>query len=263
MGRKKSVFSGCATALITPFKNGEIDYISLENLIDFQINNGADAIVLLGTTGEASAISDGERAECISFAKRKIQKRIPLIVGTGSNNTERAVRYSKNAEELGADAVLVVTPYYNKASETGLTLHYKSIAKAVDLPIIIYNVPSRTGVNIPMKVYGALSKIDNIVGVKEASGNITYVYELLSLYSSDFDVYSGNDDMILPILTLGGKGAISVASNIVPSYIHQLCAEFFHGNISKSMEIQLYLRSLIKELFAEVNPIPVKTASFR
>lgn len=262
MGRKKSVFSGCATALITPFKNGEIDYVSLENLIDFQINNGADAIVLLGTTGEASTVWESERAEIISFAKRKIKKRIPLIVGTGSNNTEQAIRYSKTAEQLGADAVLVVTPYYNKASEAGLCLHYKSIAKAVNLPIIIYNVPSRTGVNIPMKVYGSLAKIDNIVGIKEASGNISYIYELLSLHSHDFDIYSGNDDMILPVLTLGAKGVISVASNIVPSYIHQLCAEFFDGNISKSMELQLYLREMIKEMFAEVNPIPVKTALY-
>lgn len=260
MGRKKNVFSGCATALVTPFYRGEIDFSSLGELIDFQIANGADALVLLGTSGEASTISEQEREKIISFGAGRIAKRVPLIVGCGSNCTETSVKYSKSAEVLGADALLVVTPYYNKASESGLCAHYKSVAASVSLPIIIYNVPSRTGVSVPMSVYRELSRVDNIVAVKEASGNIAYAEELCSLYGSYFDVYSGNDDIILPLLSLGAKGVISATANIVPSYIHQLCREYEAGNIEKSRQIQLYLLPLIKEMFAEVNPIPVKTA---
>lgn len=260
MGRKKIVFSGCGTALVTPFNKGEIDFLSLGELIDFQIANGADALVLLGTSGEASTISEQEREKIISFGAQRIAKRVPLIVGCGSNCTETAVKYSKSAETLGADALLVVTPYYNKASESGLCAHYKSVAGSVSVPIIIYNVPSRTGVNIPMSVYRELCRVDNIVAVKEASGNIAYAEELCSLFGSYFSVYSGNDDIILPLLSLGAKGVISATSNIVPSHIHQLCREYEAGNAEKSRQIQLYLLPLIKEMFAEVNPIPVKTA---
>ncbi|MBO5287389.1 MAG: 4-hydroxy-tetrahydrodipicolinate synthase [Clostridia bacterium] len=260
MGRKRTIFTGCATALVTPFFGNEVDYNALSELIEFQLSRGVDALVLLGTTGEASCITESERRELIAFAKRKINARVPLIVGTGSNSTEVAVRYTKMAEELGADGCLVVTPYYNKASDKGLEMHYKEIAKSVKIPIILYNVPSRTGVNIPMSVYGALSKMDNIVAVKEACGNIAYISELASKYGDYFDIYSGCDELILPILSLGGKGVISVVSNIVPSYVHQLCREFSEGSREKSLELQLYLNPLIKEMFAEVNPIPIKTA---
>ncbi len=262
MGRKKRVFSGSACALITPFKNGKIDYVALDEMIDFQINNGTDAIVLLGTTGEASTIFESERSEIIPFAKEKIKGRVPLIVGTGSNCTEVAIRYTKSASAMGADACLVVTPYYNKATPSGLFEHFKQIAKASTVPIILYNVPSRTGVNIPMSVYDSLAKIDNIVGVKEASGKISYISELISRHSADFDIYSGCDELTLPSLALGAQGVISVVANITPSYMHQLCMELFHGNMEKSRQIQEYLNPLISELFLEVNPIPVKTAMY-
>lgn len=260
MGRKKSLFFGSATAIITPFSDGNVDYISFGELIDFQLSNGTDAIVILGTTGEASTIYENERSEIITFAKRKIGGKVPLIVGTGSNATSVAVRYTKTAEALGADGCLVVSPYYNKATPRGLTEHYKAIAKSVKIPIIMYNVPARTGVSIPIDVYGSLSKIDNVVAIKEASGSIPYITEILEKYSAYFDVYTGCDEMILPTLALGGRGVISVVSNIAPSYTHQLCKEYEEGNTEKAKEIQLFLNPLIKEMFSEVNPIPIKTA---
>ena len=262
MGRKRTLFKGCATAIITPFSEGNVDYLAFGELIERQISNGCDGIVILGTTGEASTIYENERNEMISFAKRKIAKRVPLIVGTGSNATSVAVRYTKAAEELGADGCLVVSPYYNKATKNGLVEHYKSIAKSVKIPIILYNVPSRTGVNIPLDVYEKLSKIDNIVGIKEASGNISYTEEIIERLGSYYSVYSGCDELTLPILSLGGSGVISVVSNIVPSRIHQLCYEFFNGSTEKSTSLQLELMPLIKELFQEVNPIPVKSALY-
>lgn len=258
MGRKKTVFKGCATALVTPFKNGGIDYYSLGELIDFQINNGTDAIVLLGTTGEASTVTDEERNEIIPFAKERIRSRVPLIVGTGSNSTKTAIKHTRCAESQGADACLVVTPYYNKATANGLTEHFLSIAKSVKIPIILYNVPSRTGMSIPMKTYGELSRVDNIVAVKEACQDIAYISELITRYGDDYDVYSGCDELVLPILSLGGKGVISVASNVIPSYMHQMCAEFMYGSFEKSKEIKNYVLPLIRELFSEINPIPVK-----
>ena len=263
MGRKKTLFTGCATAIITPFSGGDIDYYSFGELIERQISNGCDAIVVLGTTGEASTIYESERNEIISYAKRKIGARVPLIVGTGSNATSVAVRYTKSAERLGADGCLVVTPYYNKATPNGLAEHFKLVAKSVKIPIIIYNVPSRTSVNIPDDVYEKLSKIDNIVGIKEASGDITYLSRIIEKFGDYFKVYSGCDDLILPTLALGGNGVISVVSNLVPSRVHQLCYEYLYGDKEKSRSIQLQLNPLIKEMFNEVNPIPVKTALFK
>ena len=263
MSKKKQLFFGSATAIVTPFSRGQIDYLSLGRMIDYQLSQGTDAIVILGTTGEASTIYENERSELISFAKRKIDGRAPLIVGTGSNATSVAIRYSKAAEALGADGCLVVSPYYNKASTKGIIQHYREIAKSVKIPIIIYNVPSRTGVKIPLEAYGTLSKIDNIVGVKEASGDLGYLSELLYRHKEDFDVYTGCDELILPTLALGGKGVISVVSNILPREVKELCAEFNSGNTKKARHLQLYLTPLIKEMFAEVNPIPIKCALYK
>ena len=260
MGRKKSLFFGCGTAIVTPFSGGAVDYLAFGELIEQQISGGADAVVILGTTGEAPTIYENERSEIISFAKRKIGSRVPLIVGTGSNATSVAVRYTKAAEALGADGCLVVSPYYNKATSKGLVAHYKTIAKSVKIPIIMYNVPSRTGVNIPIDVYGELAKIDNIVAVKAASGSIGYLTELIEKYGDYYDVYTGCDELTLPTLALGGKGVISVVSNLLPSHMHQICAEYQSGNIKKAQELSLHISPLIKELFYEVNPIPVKTA---
>jgi len=260
MKNKKSVFKGVATALITPFKNGEIDFESLGRLIDFQIDNGAQAICVLGTTGEASTVSENERYDIIAFARRKIAGRVPLIVGSGTNNTEVSLRYSKTALALGADALLLVSPYYNKASARGICEHYLKIAKGVDLPIILYNVPSRTGVSIPISVYKELGGIESIVGIKEASGNFSYLCEILDTCGDFFDVYCGNDDLTLPTLALGGSGVISVCSNIVPCQMAELCNAFFDNNIALARGIQLGLSELIKELFAQVNPIPIKCA---
>ena len=260
MGRKKSLFFGCGTAIVTPFSDGVVDYLAFGELIEQQIRGGADAIVVLGTTGEAPTIYENERSEIIAFAKRKINRRVPLIVGTGSNATSVAIRYTKAAEALGADGCLVVSPYYNKATPKGLYEHYKAVAKSVKIPIIMYNVPTRTGVNIPIDVYGELAKIDNIVAVKEAGGSISYLTELIEKYGGFYDVYTGCDELTLPTLALGGKGVISVVSNLLPSHMHQICAEYQNGNMKKAQELSLYISPLIKELFCEVNPIPVKTA---
>ena len=257
---KNSLFYGSATALVTPFKNGDVDYEAFERLLDFQLSNSTDAIVILGTTGEAPTVYENERNEIISFAKKKINSRVPLIVGTGSNATSVAVRYTKAAEALGADGCLVVSPYYNKATPKGLVEHYKAIAQEVKIPIIIYNVPMRTGVNIPMEVYGALAEVQSITAIKEASGSLGYLTELIQKYGNRYDIYTGCDELILPTLALGGEGVISVVSNIVPSLTHRLCDEMRKGNIRASREIQLYLSPLISELFCEINPIPVKTA---
>ena len=259
---KQTLFTGSATAIVTPFRDGGIDYESFGELIDFQIENGTDALVVLGTTGESATISESERYEIIAFSKRRISKRVPLIVGSGTNNTQVSLRYSKSAESQGADGLLVVTPYYNKATERGLIEHYSLIAKRVDIPVILYNVPSRTGVNVPISVYKALSGVENIVGIKEASGNIATSCEIINAFHDRYDVYSGCDDLTLPILSLGGKGVISVVSNILPEIMHTLCHEFFNNNHQKSTQLQLSLMPLIKEMFSEVNPIPIKTALY-
>lgn len=260
MSAKTSLFKGVATAIVTPFRDRGIDYESFGNLIDFQIENQADAIVVLGTTGESATISESERYEIIAFAKRRINKRVPLIVGSGTNNTQVSLRYSKSAQSQGADGLLIVTPYYNKTTERGLIEHFSIIAKSVSIPIILYNVPSRTGVNIPISVYKALSSIENIVAVKEASGNVATASQIIHACNDNYDVYSGCDDLILPILSLGGKGVISVVSNVVPELVHTLCHQFFQGNHKEAAKLQLYLTPLITEMFAEVNPIPIKTA---
>ena len=259
---KQTLFEGSATAIVTPFRDGGIDYESFGALIDFQIENGTDALVVLGTTGESATISESERYEIIAFAKRRINGRVPLIVGSGTNNTQVSIRYSKSAQGQGADGLLIVTPYYNKATERGLIEHYSLIAKSVDVPIILYNVPSRTGVNVPIGVYKALSSMENIVGIKEASGKISITAEIIHACHDRYDIYSGCDDLTLPILSLGGKGVISVVSNILPKIMHTLCHEFLNGNHQKSTELQLYLMPLIKEMFCEVNPIPIKTALY-
>ena len=263
MSKKKRLFYGSGTAIVTPFSKGEVDYGAFEKMIDFQLSQGTDAIVVLGTTGEAPTVYENERNEIIAFAKEKIRGRVPLIVGTGSNATSVAVRYTKTACELGADGSLVVSPYYNKATENGIIEHYREIAKAADIPIIIYNVPSRTGVKIPIGAYRELCKISNIVGVKEASGDLGYLAELLHNHKTDFDVYTGCDELILPTLALGGKGVISVVSNIMPNAVHRLCDDFKKGNIASARALQLYLTPLIKEMFNEVNPIPIKEALFQ
>ena len=263
MSKKKHLFFGSATAIVTPFSKGQIDYLALGKMIDFQLECGTDALVILGTTGEASTIYENERSELISFAKRKTAGKIPLIVGTGSNATSVAVRYSKAAEGLGADACLVVTPYYNKASAKGLVEHYREIASSIKIPIIVYNVPSRTGVKIPIDTYGELAKFSNILGVKEASGDLGYLTELIHNYKDRFDVYTGCDELVLPTLALGGKGVISVVSNVMPREMHELCAAFKAGNTREARRIQLNLSPFIKEMFAEVNPIPIKCALYK
>ena len=260
MKSTKDVFTGCATALVTPFTDKGIDYESYGKLIDWQIEKGADALVVLGTTGESATVDESERIELISFAKERIGNRVPLIVGTGSNSTKRTQNFTYGAENCGADAILVVTPYYNKASIKGLIEHYKAIAESTALPVILYNVPSRTGLDMGTPTLEGLYDVKNIVAVKEASGNVVRAERILKEFGDRYTVYSGCDELILPILSLGGKGVISAVSNIAPAEISTLCREFFKGNIKESAKIQLSLYDLIDEMFAEVNPIPIKTA---
>ncbi len=260
MQKQDVVFFGSATALVTPFKDGKIDYGSLGGLIDFQIREGADAIVILGTTGEAPTISESERSQIISFSRDRINGKIPLIVGVGTNATESTVRYAKNAHSLGANAILAVTPYYNKPNEKGLIMHYRTLAREVDLPIILYNVPSRTGLNMPISAYQALADSENIVGIKEASGNISYLSELVSKLGDRYALYTGNDDLTYSTLALGGSGVISVVGNALPRKMRELCHSFRGGSVEKSREIQLELLPLIRELFYETNPVPIKCA---
>lgn len=260
MKSTKDVFTGCATALVTPFTDKGIDYDSYGKLIDWQIEKGADALVVLGTTGESATIDESERIELISFAKERIGGRVPLIVGTGSNSTKRTQNFTYGAENCGADAILAVTPYYNKASIKGLIEHYKAVAESTSLPMILYNVPSRTGLDMGTPTLEGLYDVKNIVAVKEASGNLIRSERILKEFGDRYTVYSGCDELILPILSIGGKGVISAVSNIVPSEISTLCREFFNGNIKESQKIQLSLYNLIEEMFQEVNPIPVKTA---
>lgn len=257
---KKIIFKGCGTAIITPFTKDGIDFNEFEKLINFQINNGADSIIVCGTTGEASSMSLEEKKSAIQFATQIVNKRIPVIAGTGSNCTKSAIEMTHFAEEIGVDAALVVTPYYNKTTQAGLIAHYTAIANSTNLPIIIYNVPSRTGLNILPNTCLELSKIDNIVAIKEASGNISQVAEIASLCGNNLYIYSGNDDQILPILSLGGIGVISVLSNIIPDVVHRMTSSFFNGNITEATKLQLDTLNLTSSLFCEVNPIPVKAA---
>lgn len=258
---KELIFKGAATALVTPFDaNGAVDYKAFAKLIDFQIAGGIDSLVICGTTGEGSTLTDEEHRECIRFSVEHIAGRVPVIAGTGSNDTDYANSLSKYACEVGADALLLVTPYYNKATPKGLIRSFLDTAEKTDKPIILYNVPSRTGVNITMPVYRELAKHERIVAVKEASGNMSQIAEIAAELSDDLAIYSGNDDQIVPILSLGGQGVISVLSNIMPKETHDICQKFFDGDAAGSRELQLKYLELINNLFIEVNPIPVKTA---
>ncbi len=257
---KNTVFTGAGVAIITPFKNDKIDYDALGRIIDFQINNGTDAIVVCGTTGEASTLSDEEHIDAIAYTVDRVAKRVPVIAGAGSNDTKYAVWLSKEARQAGADALLHVTPYYNKATPKGLIRHFLTIADATDIPTILYNVPSRTGCNITLPVYKELAKHPNIVATKEASGNLSAIAEIANECGDDLDIYSGNDDQIVPLLSLGAKGVISVLSNVMPKETHDICRLYFDGKVKESSELQLKLLDLINTLFIEVNPVPVKAA---
>lgn len=258
------IFTGSGVAIITPFKaNGEVDYDRFKDLIEFQIANGTDSIIVCGTTGEASTLSHKEHLECIRFCAEVANKRVPVIAGTGSNSTETAIFLSQEAEKAGVDALLVVTPYYNKATQKGLINHYTAIAESVSLPIIMYNIPGRTGgVNIMPETAVYLAKnVENIVAIKEATGNISQVAKLMSIADGCIDLYSGNDDQVVPIMSLGGKGVISVLANISPKHMHDMVQKYIDGDVKGSMDFQLSIIELCDALFCEVNPIPVKKAA--
>jgi len=257
---KNTVFQGVATAIITPMTKDGVDYENFERLIEWQIEEGINAIVVAGTTGEGSTLSDEEHKAVLKFAVEKVGGRIPVIAGTGSNDISYAISLTKYACEIGADAMLVVTPYYNKSTQKGLIKSFTAIADASTKPVILYNVPSRTGCNILPETCMELSKHPNIVGIKEASGNISQIAQVASLVGDDFAIYSGNDDQIVPIMSLGGKGVISVLSNVAPKDTVRICDSFFAGNIEESKKLQLKYLELIDALFCEVNPIPVKAA---
>ncbi len=257
-----AVFKGAGVAIITPFtKTNEVDYEALGELIEYQIAGGTDSIIICGTTGEASTLTHEEHLECIRYTVEKVAKRVPVIAGTGSNATDTAIYLSQEAENYGADALLLVTPYYNKATQKGLIAHFTEIANSVKIPIILYNVPGRTGCNIlPQTVATLFHNVENIVGIKEASGNIVQVAEMMQLTQGKLELYSGNDDMIVPVLSLGGLGVISVLSNIAPRQTHDMVMKFLEGDTAGSRDLQLKLLPLINALFCEVNPIPVKKA---
>ena len=257
-----SIFTGAGVAIVTPFNEDEsINYDKLDQLIDYHCNNGTDSIIICGTTGESATMSEKEHMECVKFAIERTKGRLPIIAGTGSNCTRTAIDMSKEAASYGADGLLVVTPYYNKATQEGLVGHYTAVAKEAKAPIIMYSVASRTGCNIePATAARLIKEVDNIVGIKEASGNISQVAKIMHLTDGKADLYSGNDDQIVPILSLGGKGVISVLSNVAPQETHDICAKFFEGDVKGSLELQLKAFPLIEQLFCEVNPIPVKKA---
>ena len=257
-----AVFTGAGVAIVTPFReNGEVDYEKFAELIEFQIAEGTDAIIVCGTTGESSTLTHEEHIDVIAYCVKQVNGRIPVVAGTGSNCTQTAVYLSTEAEKAGADALLLVSPYYNKATQKGLYAHYKAVAEAVKLPCILYNVPSRTGCNILPETVAALCReVENIVGVKEASGNISHITRLMALADGKVELYSGNDDQIVPLLALGGKGVISVLSNVAPKQTHDICAKFFEGDVAGSCAEQLRAIPLCSALFCEVNPIPVKKA---
>lgn len=257
---KKVIFKGCGTAIITPFTEDGVNFEEFRKMIEFQISEGIDSIIVCGTTGESSTMTTEEKKETIKFAIDVVAKRIPVIAGTGGNCTKSAIEMSKYAESVGADAVLVVTPYYNKTTQTGLIAHYKAIAESINIPIVLYNVPSRTGLNITPETCLELSKIENIVAIKEASGNISQIAKIANLCKDNLYIYSGNDDQVLPILSLGGLGVISVVSHIIPKDMHNMVENFFNGNIKEATRLQLDTLKLTSALFSEVNPIPVKAA---
>lgn len=255
-------FKGAGVAIVTPFtQDDKVNFEELGKMIDFQIAGGTDAIIICGTTGESSTLTHEEHDECIKFAVEHTAGRVPVIAGTGSNSTAEAIRLSTHAQNNGADALLLVTPYYNKATQKGLIQHYTAIANSVDLPIILYNVPSRTGVNILPQTAVTLAKnVKNIVAIKEASGNISQVAELAALADGCIDIYSGNDDQVVPLLSLGGVGVISVLSNVMPKLTHDMVMSYLNGDVKLSRQLQLSVMNLNKALFCEVNPIPVKEA---
>lgn len=256
---KEIIFKGCGTAICTPFtEDNKVNYKELEEFIEFQIRNKIDALIVCGTTGEAATMSDEERKSVIKFIVDIVKGRVPVIAGTGSNNTMSAISMTKYAEDIGVQGALLVTPYYNKTTQEGLIEHYKLIAKNTKLPIILYNVPSRTSVNIEPKTCLELSKIDNIVAIKEASGNISQIASISALCGDNLNIYSGNDDQIIPILSLNGIGVISVASNIIPKYMHEIVQEYLEGNRIEALKKQLHVDEFTKKLFCEVNPIPIK-----
>ncbi len=255
---KKPLFVGSAAAIVTPFTDNGVNYQGLAELIEFQIKGQSDAIVVCGTTGEASTMPDDEHIAVIKFAVEKVNKRVPVIAGTGSNDTRHAIELSKAAEAVGADGLLSVTPYYNKATQKGLYEHFKIIANSVKIPMVLYNVPSRTNLNLNPDTIKALSKVDNIVAVKEC--NLGQVGDVVNLCGEDCVVYSGDDNMVLPVLSLGGKGVISVMANIIPQDTHNMVMNFFQGDINGAIKLQLQTLNLIKALFCEVNPIPIKAA---
>ena len=257
---KQTVFTGAAVAIVTPFNESGVDFEKFGELIDYQIENGTDAIVVCGTTGESATMPDEEHISVIKYCVQRVAGRVPVIAGAGTNDTPHCIRLSKAAEECGADALLLVTPYYNKTTQKGLVKHFTMVANSVNLPIILYSVPSRTGVNIAPQTVKKLSEVENIVGIKEASGNISQVAKVAELCGDDFTIYSGNDDQIVPIMSLGGKGVISVLSNVVPAQTHDIAAKYLAGDTRGALSLQLEYLELIDALFCEVNPIPVKTA---
>lgn len=257
---KKTIFTGSATALITPIKNGAVDFHTLGSLIERQISNGTDALVICGTTGECATLSDYEHRACISYTIEKANGRVPVIAGTGSNDISYSKSLSRFASYSGADALLVVTPYYNKATSKGLIKSFSEIADASEKPLILYNVPSRTGCNIPLSVYRQLASHGNIAGIKEASGNVAVSERIIAEFGDKIDVYSGNDELTVPIMSVGGKGVISVVSNILPAETHEMCISCLQGDFNRGKKLQIEMLGLIDALFCEINPIPVKTA---
>ena len=257
---KRLIFKGAGVAIVTPFNEDGINFDELGKLIDYQIENSTDAIIIAGTTGESAAMTDDEHKEVIKFAVERVNKRVPVIAGAGSNDTAYAIQLSQYAEKVGADALLLVTPYYNKCTQNGLVAHYTKIADSVNIPIITYNVPSRTGVNIKPETYKKLSEHPRIVATKEANGDLSSIVRTKKLCGDDLEIYSGNDDQIIPILSLGGKGVISVLSNVAPKDTHLICQLYFEGKVEAAAKLQIDYSDLIDALFCEVNPIPVKCA---
>ncbi|MBN1059051.1 4-hydroxy-tetrahydrodipicolinate synthase [Clostridium botulinum] len=255
-----SVFEGSGVAIVTPFNNKGVDYDKLKDLLEWHVKEGTDSIVICGTTGEATTMTENEKKTVIKFAVDVINKRIPVIAGTGSNNTLSAIEMSRYAQSVGVDAILVITPYYNKTSQKGLFKHFKAVNDSVNIPIILYNVPSRTGVNITPKALVQIAELNNVVAIKEASGNISQIMEMKSLCKDKIDIYSGNDDQIVPIMSLGGKGVISVLANVIPNEVHTLTKKCLEGKFDEALDIQLNRLKLTNALFIETNPIPVKTA---
>ena len=255
-----ALFCGCGTALVTPFRGGRVDYDALENLIDWQLDSDIDALVILGTTGEPNTVTDAERPAIIECALNRVSGRVPVIVGAGSNDTRTAIRHAIEAQTLGADALLIVTPYYNKASRSGLIAHYEAISEKVELPVIMYNVPARTGMNLDPDTVAELARNANLCAVKEASGNLRQLMDLCAACGEGIALYCGNDDQVIPAMALGARGVISVASNVIPRQMHDMAASWLHGDAGRALDLQVEWLPLIRALFSEVNPIPVKAA---